>query len=202
MHPSSGDGDPAKSGLGGTLVGEGGSNDAAKGSKKVSRRPVPVLVPAMPPVLLAPIAPAVIPSTTAPSPAQQQAHVFAPAFATTTHPPLHQNHHPYHQQQQLVPASAHMSNIATAATTVAVPQYLPTPLVFMNQKLRCGKWAAAEEAYAVLLIEYFEKGIIVECENGVTLRSFLSRKLHCSPMRISKKYAGLSGSAGISSLSE
>ena len=190
MHPS-GDGDPAKSSLSGATAGQGGSSNATEESKKVVRRPVPVLVPATPHVPLAPIAPAEIPSTacTALIPSQQQAHVFSPAFATTTYPSLYQNHHLYHQQQ-LVPAPAHVSNIATTATTASVPQYLPTPLVFMNQKLRCGKWAPAEEAYAVLLIEYFEKGIIVECENGVTLRSFLSRKLHCSPMRISKKYAG------------
>ena len=41
-----------------------------------------------------------------------------------------------------------------------------------------------------LLIEFFDNGLLAECDNGVTLRSFLSRKLHCSPMRISKKYAG------------
>ena len=159
-----------------------------KGSRKAPR-PVPVLVPAGPSMPLAHIAPAVMPSTavvpsssafsvaTAMTPTQhyQQAHGFVVPF-----PPAHA---PLHHQHQ-VPAPAHMPNLAS------LPQFLPTPLVFLNQKLRCGKWSALEEAYAVLLIEYFEKGIIVECENGVTLRSFLSRKLHCSPMRISKKFAG------------
>ena len=59
-------------------------------------------------------------------------------------------------------------------------------------KLRRGKWTAEEEAYADLLIEEFERGVVEGCENGSTLRSFLSKKLHCAPMRISKKYAGTS----------
>mmetsp|Transcript_22133 Transcript_22133/g.32687 ORF Transcript_22133/g.32687 Transcript_22133/m.32687 type:complete len:755 (-) Transcript_22133:498-2762(-) len=62
----------------------------------------------------------------------------------------------------------------------------------MNMKLRRGKWTQEEEAYAELLIQEFEKGTVVGCENGCTLRSFLSKKLHCAPMRISKKYAGKS----------
>jgi hypothetical protein len=64
------------------------------------------------------------------------------------------------------------------------------PLIFRNRPLRSGKWTEEEEEYADLLIELFEKGQILEEKNGCTLRSFLSRKLHCAPMRISKKYAG------------
>ena len=82
--------------------------------------------------------------------------------------------------------------------------------------LRSGKWTAVEEAYANILIELFEEGRIDEyekrmdsdgynnnndskdeskpakfkIENGMTLRFYLSRKLFCSPMRISKKFAG------------
>lgn len=59
-------------------------------------------------------------------------------------------------------------------------------------KLRRGKWTADEEAYAEFLIKEFERGTVEGCENGCTLRSFLSKKLHCAPMRISKKYAGKS----------
>lgn len=64
-----------------------------------------------------------------------------------------------------------------------------TPEVFRHRKLRSGKWTSEEESYADILIELFEKGHIDE-KNGCTLRSFLSKKLHCAPMRISKKYAG------------
>jgi len=67
-----------------------------------------------------------------------------------------------------------------------------TPSVFTNMKLRRGKWTQEEERFANALIEEFEKGAIQDCENGCTLRAFLSRKLHCAPMRISKKYAGKS----------
>lgn len=49
-----------------------------------------------------------------------------------------------------------------------------------------------EERFANALIEEFEKGTILDCDNGCTLRAYLSRKLHCAPMRISKKYAGKS----------
>ena len=34
--------------------------------------------------------------------------------------------------------------------------------------------------------------MVIDCENGCTLRAYLSRKLHCAPMRISKKFAGKS----------
>ena len=73
---------------------------------------------------------------------------------------------------------------------------------------RSGKWTAIEEQYVNILIELFEEGRIdeyekrmdsnidkmklpkVKIENGMTLRAYLSRKLFCSPMRISKKFAG------------
>jgi hypothetical protein len=64
------------------------------------------------------------------------------------------------------------------------------PSAFQGRKLRSGKWIKEEEDYAELLINLFERGQVEDCENGCTLRSFLSRKLHCAPMRISKKYAG------------
>jgi hypothetical protein len=64
------------------------------------------------------------------------------------------------------------------------------PQVFQSMKLRRGKWTQEEESFADHLIQEFEKGTVHGCENGCTLRAFLSRKLHCAPMRISKKYAG------------
>lgn len=73
-----------------------------------------------------------------------------------------------------------------------MPNKYTTPSVFTNLKLRRGKWTPGEERFANALIKEFEKGTIHDCENGCTLRAFLSRKLHCAPMRISKKYAGKS----------
>lgn len=79
------------------------------------------------------------------------------------------------------PGSFHQLAAAIKASEV--------PPVFRDKPQRSGKWTREEEVYAELLIELFEKGHINE-KNGCTLRSFLSRKLHCAPMRISKKYAG------------
>lgn len=67
-----------------------------------------------------------------------------------------------------------------------------TPPIFQNMPLRRGKWTSEEETYANAIIEAFENGTLLGCENGCTLRAYLSRKLHCQPMRISKKYAGKS----------
>ncbi|GAX15734.1 hypothetical protein FisN_3Lh172 [Fistulifera solaris] len=79
----------------------------------------------------------------------------------------------------------------TALASAHKPKPVPhTPGVFLHCSLRSGKWIEEEEKYAALLIELFEKGKIPQCENGSTLRSFLSQKLHCPKMRISKKYAG------------
>ena len=47
-----------------------------------------------------------------------------------------------------------------------------------------------EEQYASFLIEGFASGLTPNVSKGTSLRTYLSRKLYCSPMRISKKYAG------------
>jgi len=66
----------------------------------------------------------------------------------------------------------------------------PIPAIFRGCRLRSGKWLPEEEKYAQVLIGLFAEGHIMDCENGATLRAYLSVKLHCAPMRISKKYAG------------
>ena len=55
--------------------------------------------------------------------------------------------------------------------------------------LRRGKWSEKEERYADALIDAFKQGILEDVEEGCTLRTMMSVKLRCSPMRISKKYA-------------
>ena len=59
-----------------------------------------------------------------------------------------------------------------------------------------------EEEYATRYIHYFSSGLLA-LPDGKTLRASLAEKLHCDPMRITKKYAGASclGSQ-ISKLSE
>lgn len=58
--------------------------------------------------------------------------------------------------------------------------------------LRAGKWSPEEEAYTSKLIIYFQAGLLLDCDEGCSLRTYLSEKLHCSKMRISKKFAGRS----------
>ena len=55
--------------------------------------------------------------------------------------------------------------------------------------LRRGKWTAEEEAYVERIIHDFENGLL-PVGVGVTLRSYLSEKLNCDPMRITKKFTG------------
>jgi len=55
--------------------------------------------------------------------------------------------------------------------------------------LRKGKWTQEEELFTAAVIREFERGMLA-CPAGTTLRSYLSEKLHCDPMRITKKFAG------------
>lgn len=55
--------------------------------------------------------------------------------------------------------------------------------------LRRGKWTVEEEDYVARVIRDFSNGTLA-VERGTTLRSFLSAKLHCDPMRITKKFTG------------
>eukprot|EP00607_Mallomonas_marina_P004845 CAMPEP_0182434884 /NCGR_PEP_ID=MMETSP1167-20130531/72353_1 /TAXON_ID=2988 /ORGANISM="Mallomonas Sp, Strain CCMP3275" /LENGTH=249 /DNA_ID=CAMNT_0024625255 /DNA_START=68 /DNA_END=813 /DNA_ORIENTATION=+ len=60
-----------------------------------------------------------------------------------------------------------------------------------DPELRAGKWTVEEEVYSSKLVELFMKGqVVLTTGDGRTLRSFLARRLKCSPMRISKKYSG------------
>jgi hypothetical protein len=58
-----------------------------------------------------------------------------------------------------------------------------------SNKVRKGKWTAGEEEYANKIIECFNLGIL-STKPGVTLRNYLSARLQCDPMRITKKYTG------------
>ncbi|GMI05221.1 hypothetical protein TrLO_g13150 [Triparma laevis f. longispina] len=55
-----------------------------------------------------------------------------------------------------------------------------------DMTLRRGEWALEEEQYVEKIIICFTKGTL-DAPSGVTLRSYLSEKLNCDPMRISKK---------------
>ena len=53
--------------------------------------------------------------------------------------------------------------------------------------LRRGKWTPEEEAYARAVISDFNSGLL-DAPIGTTLRAYLSGKLGCDPMRITKKF--------------
>uniref|UniRef100_A0AAV1VD91 Uncharacterized protein n=1 Tax=Peronospora matthiolae TaxID=2874970 RepID=A0AAV1VD91_9STRA len=74
-------------------------------------------------------------------------------------------------------SSAGALSLATSPDTSPVPAFR-----------RTGSWSYEEEVYAAALIDYFFKGVLRIAE-GTTLRAFLSLRLCCNPMRISKKLA-------------
>lgn len=55
--------------------------------------------------------------------------------------------------------------------------------------LRKGKWTEEESRYAGQLTSYFKEGLL-PIERGTMLRLYLSQKLNCEPMRITKKFTG------------
>ena len=57
------------------------------------------------------------------------------------------------------------------------------------KQLRRGKWTIEEEEYVARIINAFNIGYL-DAPAGTTLRSYLSEKLHCDPMRITKKFTG------------
>jgi len=70
------------------------------------------------------------------------------------------------------------------------PPARKTVAALADLPLRRGKWTTDEQNYSELLIQYFLAGVVPDCADGTTLRAFLSARLHCAPMRITKKFAG------------
>ena len=66
---------------------------------------------------------------------------------------------------------------------------LPPKMVTTTRKLRRGKWTVEEEAYVARVIQDFNSGYL-DAPAGTTLRTYLSEKLQCDPMRITKKFTG------------
>ena len=65
----------------------------------------------------------------------------------------------------------------------------PAPGSKSSTSLRRGKWTMEEEAYVARVIQDFNSGFL-NAPAGTTLRSYLSEKLQCDPMRITKKFTG------------
>ena len=58
-----------------------------------------------------------------------------------------------------------------------------------SSTLRRGKWTSEEEAFALAAIRDFNSGYL-DAPGGTTLRTYLSDRLQCDPMRITKKFTG------------
>ena len=71
------------------------------------------------------------------------------------------------------------------------PQFITTKLSGKKSgsMRRRGKWTVEEEAYVARVIQDFNSGFL-DAPAGTTLRTFLSDKLNCDPMRITKKFTG------------
>ena len=76
--------------------------------------------------------------------------------------------------------------------SVALNSNVSLPVSKRARVSRRGKWTRAEEDYAAKLIEIFKHGLVPGLSEGCTLKAFLASKLHCAPMRISKKFSGSS----------
>ena len=63
---------------------------------------------------------------------------------------------------------------------------------------RRGKWTAEEELYAAFLIESFSEGSLDDMDEGLSLRSYLAKKLRTNVKRISKKVSILNADVELS----
>ncbi|KAL7685941.1 hypothetical protein Plhal304r1_c029g0096491 [Plasmopara halstedii] len=91
--------------------------------------------------------------------------------------------------QVATPVKRERKSIFTSRISSETATLDSTPSVSpMRVFRRSGPWSHDEEVYAAALIDSFFKGVLDVAE-GTTLRSFLSSRLCCNPMRISKKLA-------------
>jgi len=86
---------------------------------------------------------------------------------------------------------------SAAATVLTNNEQLSSTTIFDRNSpknkgrkaLRRGKWTVEEEEYVARVIQDFNSGFL-NAPAGYTLRSYLSDKLQCDPMRITKKFTG------------
>ena len=93
------------------------------------------------------------------------------------------------------PGSRKRSNSVPAypsSATFSAASAVPLPALSSSPKggqLRRGKWTVEEETYVSRVIHDFNNGFL-DAPAGTTLRTYLSDKLNCDPMRITKKFTG------------
>lgn len=124
-----------------------------------------------------------IPTTVRGKEGTQQEHITKPEVVRSINPiaSLHKKVQG-RERSNSVPSSlisnrAHTSSRAQPSTTSK------------SSNLRRGKWTAEEEAYVARVIQDFNNGHL-NAPAGTTLRTYLSDKLNCDPMRITKKFTG------------
>ncbi|KAJ8554682.1 hypothetical protein ON010_g9804 [Phytophthora cinnamomi] len=78
-----------------------------------------------------------------------------------------------------------VASVSSTGTASVVSTPSASPVRYFR---RSGPWSHDEEVFAAALIDCFFKGIL-DIAEGTTLRAFLSARLCCNPMRISKKLA-------------
>ena len=88
-----------------------------------------------------------------------------------------------------------MEPLGSPPTQPGSPAHIEEPALrtvasLADLPLRRGKWTPEEQNFSEVLIQAFLAGLVPDCADGTTLRAFLSRRLHCAPMRITKKFAG------------
>lgn len=84
---------------------------------------------------------------------------------------------------------SHYDNLDDAfSSLISDPLLLVDGDMARVQNMRVGKWTQEEEEYSNHLISLFADGLLPDCEEDTTLRAYLSGKLNCKPMRITKKY--------------
>uniref|UniRef100_A0A7S4JCB1 Uncharacterized protein n=1 Tax=Odontella aurita TaxID=265563 RepID=A0A7S4JCB1_9STRA len=99
------------------------------------------------------------------------------------------NHHALKRPRpSTLPSDIMDSKLNTRKTTTKITPATKS-LSRSSATLRRGKWTAEEEVYVAQVIHDFNAGFLSALA-GTTLRSYLSDKLQCDPMRITKKFTG------------
>ncbi|KAF4044323.1 hypothetical protein GN244_ATG03412 [Phytophthora infestans] len=99
------------------------------------------------------------------------------------------------EEQQLSPTGENMLNGLSQTKKITPKRTRQPKLSNRSTKskarpgLRKGKWTEEESRYAAQLTNYFKEGLL-PIERGTMLRLYLSQKLNCEPMRITKKFTG------------
>lgn len=125
----------------------------------------------------------------------QNIHPMAPAMqaAALAKQPFGQEATPCSRPVSAQPAVTASAGIPPTVSSAAAIMMAVAPTPPAQSKpttaLRRGKWTVEEEAYVARVIQDFNSGFL-NAPAGTTLRTYLSEKLHCDPMRITKKFTG------------